>query len=279
MNPKTRVFYLFAVATAVAMLPTGCGSGNSAIEPPTTWVLTMADEFDGAEGTSPNSAIWTYDVGGGGWGNGQLEFNTSRTSNVSLDGQGHLRIVARKEPFMGRDYTSARIKTHGLFEQKYGRFEARIKLPKGQGLWPAFWMLGADFDDVGWPRCGEIDIMELRGQQPQLVYGTVHGPEYSGTTAMGKTFQLTDGTTFADDFHVFAVDWDPGQIGFWVDSEAYQIITTADVTAHGKWVFDHPFFVLLNVAVGGGFVGPVGGETEFPAVMLVDYVRIFERAS
>ena len=133
------------------------------MSPPERWVLTMSDEFDGAEGTPPNPAMWTYDVGGDGWGNGQLEFNTDRVENVSLDGQGNLRIVALEESYMGNEYTSARIKTQGLFEQKYGRFEARIKLPEGQGLWPAFWMLGANVDEVPWPGCGEIDVMEYQG--------------------------------------------------------------------------------------------------------------------
>jgi beta-glucanase (GH16 family) len=280
MKPKARLFCPFSgvIALGLVLTMTSCGSDDTSVDPTESWILTMADEFDGAEGTPPNPAIWAYDIGGNGWGNGQLEFDTNRVENVSLDGQGNLRIVAREESFMGNDYTSARIKTENLFEQEYGRFEARIKLPAGQGIWPAFWMLGADFDEVGWPETGEIDIMEFRGQQPNLVYGSLHGPGYSGAEPISGTFRLPDGETFADDFHVFAVDWDPGQIRHWVDSEVYQIITTDRVSGRGKWVFDHPFFVLLNLAVGGGFVGPVGRDTEFPAVMLVDYVRIFERA-
>jgi beta-glucanase (GH16 family) len=179
---------------------------------------------------------------------------------------------------MGNDYTSGRIKTQALFEQKYGRFEARIKLPEGQGIWPAFWLLGADFEEVGWPHCGEIDIMEFRGQQTDLVHGTIHGPGYSGAEPITGSFRLADGESFSDDFHVFAVDWDPGQIRFWVDSRVYQTVTTARVRDFGEWVFDQPFFILLNVAVGGGFVGPVGRDTEFPVEMLVDYVRVYERA-
>jgi beta-glucanase (GH16 family) len=139
-------------------------------------------------------------------------------------------------------------------------------------------MLGADFDQVGWPESGEIDIMEFRGQQTDVISGAVHGPGYSGAEPISGTFRLRNGEGFDDDFHVFAVDWDPGQIRFWVDSNVYQTITTARVRGLGKWVFDHPFFLLLNVAVGGGFVGPVGRDTEFPATMLVDYVRVFERA-
>lgn len=270
---------------ALAVLAIGCGgvvacggADDPALEPPPRWVSTLAEEFDGPEGAPPNPSIWTYDVGGGGFGNNQLEFNTNRVENVSLDGRGHLRIVAREEAFFGNSYTSGRIKTQGLFAQRYGRFEARIKLPAGQGLWPAFWMLGADFGVVGWPQSGEIDIMEFRGQEVDVIHGSVHGPGYSGASAMTSRLRLRDGENFVDDFHVFAVDWDPGVIRFSVDGRVYQTITTAAVASRGEWVFDQPFFLLLNLAVGGNFVGPVSRNTEFPAEMLVDYVRVFERA-
>lgn len=279
MNRETSILCALAIALAVGPLDAGCESSNEIVSPPARWVLTMADEFDGAEGTAPSSEIWTHDVGGDGWGNGQLEFNTDRIENASLDGNGHLRIVAREESYMGNDYTSARIKTQDLFQQKYGRFEARMKLPAGQGLWPAFWMLGADFPDVGWPECGEIDIMEFRGQEPETVHATLHGPEYSGADPISQDFTLPGGQTFSDDFHVFAVEWDPSVIKFYVDSEAYKTtITSSLVSARGDWVFDHDFFLLLNLAVGGGYVGPVGPDTVFPAEMLIDYVRVFERA-
>jgi beta-glucanase (GH16 family) len=279
MNRTKNALHVLAVILAAGPLGAGCASSNGDIvSPPPQWSPTMSDEFDGAEGTPPDPALWTYDVGGDGWGNGQLEFNTDRVENVSLDGEGHLRIVAREESYMGNDYTSARIKTQGLFQQKYGRFEASMKLPAGQGLWPAFWMLGADIDEVGWPESGEIDIMEFRGQEPELVHGTLHGPGYSGAEPISGTFRLRDGETFTDDFHIFAVEWDPGRITFSVDSEVYHAVNSSDVNARGDWVFDHDFFVLLNLAVGGGFVGPVGPNTVFPATVLVDYVRIFERA-
>jgi beta-glucanase (GH16 family) len=139
-------------------------------------------------------------------------------------------------------------------------------------------MLGADVDEVGWPECGEIDIMEFRGQDPELVHGSLHGPGYSGAEPISGTFRLPDDQTFTDDFHIFAVEWDPGRITFSVDFEIYQATNSSDVSARGDWVYDHEFFVLLNLAVGGGFVGPVGPDTVFPAEVLVDYVRIFERA-
>jgi beta-glucanase (GH16 family) len=197
---------------------------------------------------------------------------------VSLDGAGHLAIVARKELFQGREYTGARIKTKDLFEQRYGRIEARIKLPIGRGIWPAFWMLGNDIDDNEWPGCGEIDIMEYRGQEPRIVHGTIHGPGYSAGEAITSSYRLPDDETFADDFHVFAVDWDPSRFTFWVDDQVYHVINADEVTARGPWVFEHPHFLLLNVAVGGGFVGAPDASTEFPQTMLVDWVRVYSRA-
>lgn len=275
---KLRSLCALTISLVAAPLSAGCGSNDNTVRPPERWVVTMSDEFDGDEGTPPDPSMWTYDVGGDGWGNGQLEFDTDRVENVSLDGQGNLRIVAREESFMGNAYTSGRIKTEGLAEQKYGRFEARIKLPGGQGIWPAFWMLGANFSEVGWPQAGEIDIMEFRGQDPELILGSLHGPGYSGGGAITGKFPLPEGEVFTDDFHVFAVEWDPGRIAFSVDSEVYQTISSVTAHARGAWVFDHEFFVLLNLAVGGGFVGSVGDDTVFPVEMLVDYVRIFERA-
>jgi beta-glucanase (GH16 family) len=276
MKRRINTLYALTITLAVGPFGTSCASSDNIVSPPERWVLTMSDEFDGAEGTPPNPAMWTYDVGGDGWGNEQLEFNTDFVENVSLDGEGNLRIRALEEFYMGNEYTSARIKTQRLFEQKYGRFEARIKLPEGQGLWPAFWMLGANVDEVPWPDCGEIDVMEYQGQRPSRVFGSLHGPGYSGGEAISGDFSLPDGETFADDFHVFAVEWDPSLIRFSVDGEPYQTVRSTEVP-RGKWVFDHEFFVILNLAVGGTLGGPVGPDTVFPAEVRVDYVRIFER--
>ncbi len=259
-------------------LDAGCNQSDEVVSPPELWTLTMSDEFDGPEGAPPNPAIWTYDIGGDGWGNNQLEFNTDRPENVSLDGEGHLRIVARAESYMGNDYTSGRIKTQGLFEQKHGRFEARIKLPEGQGFWPAFWMLGSNIDEVPWPGCGEIDILEHQGLRPERVFASLHGPGYSGANPISGDFSLPDGESFADDFHVFAVDWDPSRITFSVDDEVYHAVNSTEVRIFGDWVFNQDFFVILNLAVGGNLGGPVGPDTVFPSQMLIDYVRIFERA-
>jgi beta-glucanase (GH16 family) len=246
---------------------------NSAGELP-EWQLLWQDEFEGPAGQLPDPSRWVFDVGGSGWGNNQLEYDTNRPENVSLDGQGHLAITARKEPYGGRDYTSGRITTNGRFGQEYGRFEARIRLPVGQGIWPAFWMLGNNFDSVGWPDCGEIDIMEYRGQEPHIVHGSLHGPGYSGGGAVGGRFVL-DGERFNDDFHVFGVEWDDKRITWTVDGTAYQTITPNDLPYGRRWVFDHPFFIILNVAVGGNFVGSPDAGTFFPQTMLVDWVRVY----
>jgi beta-glucanase (GH16 family) len=161
---------------AIAVALFGCST-----EPETEWSLVWSDEFDGAAGTLPDAANWRFDVGTG-WGNAQLEFDTDRASNASMDGSGHLAITARQESFNGSAYTSARITTQGKREFQYGRVTARIKLPVGQGIWPAFWLLGSQHHEVGWPQSGEIDVMEYRGQEPRVVLGSVHGPGYSAAT-------------------------------------------------------------------------------------------------
>lgn len=235
------------------------------------WQLVWEDEFEGPAGQLPDAAKWKFDIGTD-WGNQQLEYDTDRPQNASVDGNGHLAIIARRESYAGSPFTSARITTKGLFEQAYGRFEARIKMPWGPGIWPAFWLLGANIDAVPWPQCGEIDIMEYRGQQPNLIHGSVHGPGYSGGAAITKSFGFEKGR-FDTDFHVFAVEWGEDYINFFVDETLYQSITPKDVP--GQWVYDHPFFIILNLAVGGNYVGFPTSETSFPQTMLVDWVRVY----
>ncbi|MBZ0234265.1 MAG: glycoside hydrolase family 16 protein [Deltaproteobacteria bacterium] len=239
------------------------------------WRLVWQDEFDGPEHQRPDPTKWRHDVGGGGWGNEQLEFDTDRPENASLDGQGRLRITARRENYGGRSYTSARINTAGKFERAYGRFEARIKLPRGQGIWPAFWALGNDIANAGWPTCGEIDIMEFRGQQLRNMRASLHGPGYSGGANHGK--EIDSGVDLSQDFHVYAVEWDPGRVVFKIDEDAFFTATPADLPAGTDWVYDHPFFIILNVAVGGTYVGNPDGSTVFPQTMVVDHVRVYER--
>ncbi len=239
-----------------------------------TWALVWEDEFEGPAGQLPDPGRWVFDVGGHGWGNAQLEYDTDRAENVSLDGNGNLAITAREESYQGSAYTSGRIKTQGRFEQAYGRFEARIRLPVGAGIWPAFWMLGHDIDSVGWPACGEIDIMEYLGQEPGVIHGSLHGPGYSGGQAVTRRYTLFDGR-FDTGFHVFGIEWDAESISWFVDGERYNRVNSGDVS--GRWAYDHPFFILLNVAVGGNFVGPPNAQTVFPQTMLVDWVRVYER--
>jgi beta-glucanase (GH16 family) len=253
-------------------LLSSCRKASSPVKPPAD--IIWQDEFDGAAGTAPNATRWKYEVGGSGWGNNQLEYDTNRTSNASLDGAGHLVITARAEQYLGRNYTSARLNTAGLFTQAYGRFEARIQLPTGQGIWPAFWMLGDNIATVSWPTCGEIDVMEMRGQTPSVVLGSAHGPGYSGGAALSSGYSLPSGT-FHDGFHVFSVDWTPTKIDWRVDGNLYKSITPASLPAGRAWVFDHPFSILLNLAVGGTFLGNPDGTTVFPQTMIVDYVRVY----
>ena len=236
--------------------------------------LIWHDEFDG---NSLDPAKWTYALGGNGWGNKELESYTDRAANLSVSG-GMLHITAIKEPFTGkdgiaRDYTSARILTQNKFAQAYGRFEARIRIPAGQGIWPAFWLLG---DQGRWPANGEIDIMENIGKEPSTVHGTAHGPGYSGGNGIGKRFALPGGTRFADDFHVYAVEWEPNEIRWYVDDHLYHTLSPAGLPAGTKWVYDHPFYILLNLAVGGNWPGPPDATTQFPQTMLVDFVRVYQ---
>jgi beta-glucanase (GH16 family) len=242
------------------------------------YVLTWSDEFSAVDGSLPDSSKWIMETGGGGWGNHELQAYTNRPQNAHVQ-DGTLVITANRETYKGADgikrkYTSARLKTSGLFEQKYGRFEARIKIPQGQGMWPAFWMLGSNMDMVGWPHCGEIDIMENIGKEPTKVHGSMHGPGYSGGTGLTGVYPLPSGKA-ADDFHIFAVEWEPSVVRFYVDDTLYETRTPADLPKGKAWVFDHPFFLLLNVAVGGDWPGTPNAGTIFPQRMLVDYVRVY----
>ena len=275
-----------AILVAFFILLIGCGGGSASPVPGPTpkqqsWTLVWSDDFNGPNGSSPDASKWVFDIGGGGWGNNELETYTSRTQNAYLQ-DGVLVIQALKEDFTGpdgiaRQYTSARLKTQGRFAQTYGRFEARLKLPSGQGLWPAFWMLGADIGEVGWPQCGEIDIMENIGREPSIAHGTIHGPGYSGAEGIGSAYTLPGGARFADDFHVFAVEWETDAIRFYVDDHLYATRTPAELPTGTTWVYGHPFFLIMNVAVGGSWPGNPDGTTVFPQTMLVDYVRVYKR--
>ena len=268
-------------AAAILVVAAGTGAAEAPVQSAdANWVLTWSDEFDAPDGSAPDPKKWTAETGGGGWGNNELEYYTARRTNSRVE-KGNLVIDALQEKFTGpdgvtREYTSARLKTEKLFTQKYGKFEARIRIPKGQGMWPAFWMLGDDIPTAGWPACGEIDIMENIGSEPGTVHGTIHGPGYSGAHPLGAPYAFPSGNV-ADDFHVFAVEWEPKEIRFYVDGHLYETRAPADLQAGTRWVFDHPFFLILNVAVGGGWPGNPDASTKFPQQMLVDYVRVYSR--
>jgi beta-glucanase (GH16 family) len=247
------------------------------------WHLIWSDEFDSPDGSAPNSTKWSYDLGGDGWGNNEFESYTSRRENSRMEG-GRLIIEARKESIKGTDgitrpYTSARLKSKGKWSWTHGRIEARIKIPRSQGMWPAFWMLGANADSVGWPDCGEIDIMENIGKEPDTVHGTIHGPGYSGGDGIGKPFKLPSNQPFASDFHLFAADWETNRIRWSVDNQIYFTVTPANLPTGKNWVFEKPEFLILNLAVGGNWPGNPDSTTSFPQQMIVDYVRVYARTN
>jgi len=237
--------------------------------------LVWSDEFSGLAGAAPDSSNWSPNVGGQGWGNKQLEYDTAN-QNVYQDGQGHLVLEARKDPHKGLhcwygpcEYTSARISTKGHYSFIYGYVESRIKIPAGQGFWPAFWLLGDNISSVGWPACGELDIMEIKGKEPSINYGAVHSP-----VELLKTYTLQD-SSFADSFHTFALHWTVSHLAFSVDGNIYARLDKASLTDQQKWVFDHPFNIILNLAVGGLFPENPDDTTAFPEKMQVDYIRVY----
>jgi len=238
---------------------------------------TFADEFNGPAGGGVDGSKWQLETGDN-VNNHERQMYTNSRSNAATDGAGNLVITARKENpanyncWYGRcEYTSARLNTAGKFTQTYGHYETRMKLPRGQGMWPAFWMLGADINSGNpWPGSGEIDIMENVGFEPNTVHGTLHGPGYSGSGGIGAGY---NGPNFSDGFHTFAIDWAPNQIRWSVDGNVYQTRTPADLNGN-QWVFNKPFFIIMNLAVGGYWPGDPNSSTQFPQQLLVDYVRV-----
>jgi beta-glucanase (GH16 family) len=290
-NPATRV-------RANPILAPTPSSGTSGIDTPragsppasptptgpvsdTPKKLVWADEFNGPAGSSPNSNNWSFDTGGNGWGNNELESYTSRPQNASLDGQGNLVITAHAEKYTGADgitrtYTSARLQTLNSFQFQYGLAEARIQVPAGKGLLPAFWMLGNEAyeNSEAWPACGEIDAMEVLGSEPNVLNGTLHGPWPSAPDGVGGT--VDSSAPLSAGFHVYAVEWSPGRISFLLDGVVYKTITPENLPPGAAWPFDHPFFLLLNLAVGGNWPGSPNASTQFPAHMTVDWVRVWQ---
>ncbi|MEJ5309149.1 MAG: carbohydrate binding domain-containing protein [Anaerolineae bacterium] len=254
---------------------------------PSTWELAWSDEFDGAAGAEPDQTKWGYDIGGHGWGNAEYEYYTDERENSALTGDGQLVITATESTNPAYQcqytpanepgtcaYTSARLLTKDKFDFMYGRAEARLKIPYGQGIWPAFWSLGNNFTEVGWPNSGEIDIMENIGREPDIVHGTVHGPGYSGANGIGGGYTYTE--ALSNNYHVYAIEWEPDEIRWYFDDTQYFTLTHDMLPAGAPWVFDHPFFLIMNVAVGGYWPGYPDETSVFPQTMLVDYVRVYQ---
>lgn len=268
------------MAVAGLVLSIGAGSMSAApesipIEPPEGMELVWSDEFDG---DTIDASNWTFDLGGGGWGNGEAQYYTDRPENARVE-DGMLVIELRQERFEDGYYTSARLKTQRLREFQYGRIEARLKVPSGAGTWSAFWMLGADFDNASddpsrhWPNSGEIDIMEYVGREPDLVIGAMHGPGYAGAGGLSRWNRQEHDVS--QDFHTFAIEWDVDGVRWFYDDEQYYELGPDDV-GDREWVFDQPFFIILNLALGGTLGGNIALDLQFPIQYLVDYVRVYQ---
>ncbi|MFJ9705226.1 ricin-type beta-trefoil lectin domain protein [Streptomyces sp. NPDC101234] len=278
-SPRLLRRCLFAALSAALVGSVAVGPAHRAEAAGTAAaaVTTFSDNFDGPAGSAVDSSKWNSETGDN-VNNHEREYYTSGTNNAALDGQGHLVITAKKENpanyqcwYGTCQYTSARLNTSGKFNAQYGHVEARMKIPRGQGMWPAFWMLGTP---VNWPDSGEIDVMENVGFEPSTVHGTIHGPGYSGSGGIGAAYSLPNGQAFADAFHTFAVDWAPNSITWSVDGNVYETRTPADL--NGKtWVYNNkPFFLILNLAVGGYWPGDPDSSTSFPAQLVVDSVSV-----
>lgn len=250
------------------------------VRPATNGNLVWSDEFD-----SINTGNWSFETGGGGWGNSELEYYTNgQNASIQYDGTAGSNVLvleARKENpanyscwYGYCQYTSTRMNTSGKKTFKWGRMEARIKLPQTQGIWPAFWMLGSNIGSVGWPTSGEIDIMEHVGYEPNTTHGAIHGPGYSGNTPFTGAFNM--GQVVSAGYHVFAVEWNTNGITWYVDGNQFYSVTRSQVQAYGNWVYDQPFFIILNLAVGGSWPGSPDGSSSFPQRMYVDYVRVYQ---
>jgi beta-glucanase (GH16 family) len=263
-------FHLILWAILLLILVPGLTSAQ-------TWQLVWSDEF---ETDTLDTNKWSYQIGTGAeyglnsWGNNELQYYTDREENVFVK-DGKLHIVARQEQFVNRNYTSARIRSINQGDWTYGKFEIRAKTPKGRGLWPAIWMMPTESVYGGWPRSGEIDIMELVGHLPHRVHGTVHyGPPWPNNLERGGVYTLSEGD-FSDDFHIFSIIWEPRRIRWFVDGQFFFLVTPNNLAPH-PWPFDQDFHFLLNVAVGGTWPGNPDSTTEFPQEMVIDYVRVYQ---
>lgn len=272
---RKKITFLLAVLSVFTFSP---------VQPVTaapTKKLLWSQEFNEVAGTPPSAQFFKYDLGGGGWGNKEMQWYTEDA--VKTNGQGQLVITASKIPPAADDdlpfncfgdcqYLSGRINTQGKIRFKYGRMEARIQLPSGEGVWPAFWLLGSNIVAKSWPTCGEIDIVELRGREPNFSIATAHGPGYSG--AAGKTGIRNVGVSLANDFHTYAIEWAPNKITWYLDGKLYHTVSSTTVKPKA-YVFNQDFFLILNMAMGGDFDGGRLDSSIEKAEMKIDYVRYY----
>lgn len=289
MSKKSKAFKLMAIGLAACALVTVQASASQGVigEPKQAAVykkLLWKQEFTGKSGTKPNSKIFNYDLGGGGWGNNEHQAYTNH--NATLNGSGALalklqRIVVDQSdlyetcpidtPGNACEFESARIQTKGKLNFQYGRLEARIKVPVGDGTWPAFWLLGSDISSNAWPNCGEIDIMETKGSEPYTVHGTAHGPGYSGGDGIVNTRTIS--ARLGSGYHIYALDWTKNKMVWSIDGKVYHTVTPSVVGNH-SYVFNKPMFMILNVAAGGWFAGDIDPDLN-SAQMSVDYIRYY----
>lgn len=276
---QIKYMFLGLLTLASPLVMTSCDDNEE--EKNEDWVLVWADEFNvPTSDNRPDPSKWVYELGASRYGNEEKQNYTDRVENACYameDGESCLKITALADNYQGVTYSSARLRTEGRFAATYGRFEARMKLPFGPGMWPAFWLLGANYNTESWPKCGEIDIMENKGFQPNIVSSTTHGPGHYGGNPFTSTFGYPD-QRFDTGFHIYAVDWSENKIVFSVDGHPYHTVYASQMEKD-QWVFDHPFFIILNLAVGGLFGGDPTADTVFPQSLYVDYVRVYQRKS
>ncbi len=259
------IFFLFVIASC---------NNSKKIKNNNTYKLTWADEFN--YNGLPDSTKWNYDIGGHGWGNNELQFYTQKSLDNAKVENGNLNIIARKNVFENKQYTSARLLTKGKNDFKYGKIEARVKLPKGRGLWPAFWMLGKNIENTSWPLCGEIDIMEHVGYLPDSIFGTIHSFAYNHMKGTQKSKGVLKENLY-NDFHKYTIEWTPEKIDFLFDGIVYNHISNEHISVN-EWPFDQPFFLIVNLAVGGNWGGKMGvDDNVFPAALQVDYIRVYQK--
>jgi beta-glucanase (GH16 family) len=268
--------------TTAFIVASGIASGLPQPQARAATLTTLGDEFNvGSAGAPPDSTKWVHETGGSGWGNNELECYTANTSNAQLDGQGHLLIIARYAPGTvcadGKvnNYTSARLNSRWSFQ--YGTIEMSAKMPTGHGIWPAFWAMGTNFPQVDWPSAGEMDFTEVIGKEPTIDHVGVHGPRGgAGKASYSVLGQIDARVDLSGGFHKYSATWSSGSISFYFDGTLVRRISTSDVPGGGKWAFDHPFYTLLNVAVGGSWPGATDSTTTWPQVMTIDYVRVYQ---